>query len=131
MVAGLFEPIKRDLWQPDACKRNWVSVNGNQAKPSRELRCGDLVSFKLGPLMKEVKVLQLLEKRISAKLVEDYMEDLTPESVYDEAEKKRKSVPSAPFGQRVSKGRPVQKERRELEEFFYNPDGSLDYLNLL
>ncbi|MBL6828077.1 MAG: RNA-binding S4 domain-containing protein [Opitutales bacterium] len=108
----------------DACKRNWVSVNGNHAKPSRELRCGDLVTFKLGPLIKEVKVLQLLEKRISAKLVEDYMEDLTPESVYDEAEKNRKSVPSAPFGQRVSKGRPSKKERRELEEFFYNPDGS-------
>ena len=74
--------------------------------------------------MKEVKVLQLLEKRVSAKLVEDYMEDLTPEAVYEEAEKKRKAVPSAPFGQRVSKGRPSKKERRELEEFFYNPDGS-------
>ncbi len=66
----------------------------------------------------------MLEKRISAKLVEDYMEDLTPESVYEEAEKKRKPVPSAPFGQRVSKGRPSKKERRELEEFFNNPDGS-------
>lgn len=108
----------------DACKRNWVSVNGNHAKPSRELRCGDLVNFKSGPLIKEVKVLQLLEKRISAKLVEDYMEDLTPESLYDEAEKKRQAVPYAPFGQRVSKGRPSKKERRELEEFFYNPDGS-------
>jgi hypothetical protein len=52
------------------------------------------------------------------------MEDLTPEAVYEEAEKKRKAVPSAPFGQRVSKGRPSKKERRELEEFFYNPDGS-------
>jgi hypothetical protein len=51
------------------------------------------------------------------------MEDLTPKSVYDEAEKKRKALPTIPFGQRLSKGRPSKKERRELEEFFYNPDG--------
>lgn len=104
----------------DACKRNWVSLNGNPVKPSREIKCGDLVIFKLGPLKKEVKVVQLLEKRVSAKLVEDYMEDLTPKAAYEEAEKKRKVLPSVPFGQRLSKGKPSKKERREIEEFFYN-----------
>ena len=106
----------------DACKRDWVSVNGHPVKPSRELRCGDIVTYNTGPLKKEVKVLQLLEKRVAAKLVEKYLQDLTPEAVYIEAEKKRRSLPSQPFGQRVSKGRPSKKERRELEEFFYGPD---------
>lgn len=104
----------------DACKRNWVSVNGNPVKPSREIKCGDLVIFKLGPLKKEVKVLQILEKRVSAKLVEKYMEDLTPKTAYEEAQKERKFLPSVPFGKRLTKGKPSKKERREIEEFFYN-----------
>ena len=107
----------------DACKKNWVYVNGQPVKPSRELRCGDLVTYIIGPLKNEVKDLQLLEKRVAAKLVDKYMQDLTPEAVYIRAEKKRRSLPSHSFGQRVSKGRPSKKERRELEEFFYDPDG--------
>ena len=102
----------------DACKRNWVSVNGNHAKPSRELRCGDLVNFKSGPLIKEVKVLQLLEKRISAKLVEEYMEDLTPESLHDEAEKKRQAVPYAPLDKEFQRAGRPKKNGANLKNFF-------------
>ena len=103
----------------DACKRRWVTVNGTDAKPSREIKVQDIVTFKIGPLEKKVQVIQILEKRISAKLVEQYLEDLTPQSSYEEAGKKRRKIVSSPFGKRVSKGRPSKKERRELEEFFY------------
>ena len=30
----------------DACKRNWVSVNGTKIKPSREIRAKDIITFK-------------------------------------------------------------------------------------
>ena len=106
----------------DACKRRWVTVNGTDAKPSREIKVQDIVTFKIGPLEKKVQVIQILEKRISAKLVEQYLEDLTPQSSYEEAEKKRTGFVASFFGNRVSKGRPSKKERRELEEFFYNLD---------
>ena len=106
----------------DACKRKWVTVNGTAAKPSREIKVQDVLTFKIGPLEKKVKVIQVLEKRVSAKLVDQYLEDLTPQLSYEEAEKKRTGFVASPFGNRVSKGRPSKKERRELEEFFYNLD---------
>ena len=73
----------------DACKRKWVTVNGTDAKPSREIKVQDIVTFKIGPLEKKVQVIQILEKRISAKLVDQYLEDLTPQSSYEEAGKKK------------------------------------------
>ena len=104
----------------DACKRKWVTVNGTDAKPSREIKTQDIVTFKVGPLEKKVQVLQILEKRISAKLVDQYLKDLTPQSSYQEAEVKKRAIISSPFGKRASKGRPSKKERREMEDFFFN-----------
>ena len=104
----------------DACKRKWVTVNGTDAKPSREIKTQDIVTFKVGPLEKKVQVLQILEKRISAKLVDQYLKDLTPQLSYQEAEVKKRAIISSPFGKRARKGRPSKKERREMEDFFFN-----------
>ena len=104
----------------DACKRKWVTVNGTDAKPSREIKAQDIVTFKVGPLEKKVQVLQILEKRISAKLVDQFLKDLTPQSSYQEAEVKKRAIISSPFGKRARKGRPSKKERREMEDFFFN-----------
>ena len=104
----------------DACKRKWVTVNGTDAKPSREIKAQDIVTFKVGPLEKKVQVLQILEKRISAKLVDQYLKDLTPQLSYQEAEVKKRAIISSPFGKRARKGRPSKKERREMEDFFFN-----------
>ena len=104
----------------DACKRKWVTVNGTDAKPSREIKSQDIVTFKVGPLEKKVQVLQILEKRISAKLVDQFLKDLTPQSSYQEAEVKKRAIISSPFGKRARKGRPSKKERREMEDFFFN-----------
>ena len=106
----------------DACKRNWVSVNGTKIKPSREIRAKDIITFKKGPLERIVRVLKVLEKRISPKLVEEFLEDLTPKTNYEEAENKKRTIISSPFGMRSSKGRPSKKERRELEDFYYQTD---------
>ena len=104
----------------DACKRKWVTVNGTDAKPSREIKAQDIVTFKVGPLEKKVQVLQILEKRISAKLVDQYLKDLTSQLSYQEAEVKKRAIISSPFGKRARKGRPSKKERREMEDFFFN-----------
>ena len=104
----------------DACKRRWVTVNGTDAKPSREIKVQDIVTFKIGPLEKKVQVIQILEKRISAKLVDQFLKDLTPQSSYQEAEVKKRAIISSPFGKRARKGRPSKKERREMEDFFFN-----------
>jgi ribosome-associated heat shock protein Hsp15 len=56
-----------------------------------------------------------LNKRIGAKLVVNYVTDLTPEEEY---EKERILIKNrAFFSISSSKGRPSKKQRRDLEEF--------------
>ena len=106
----------------DACKRKWVKVNGIDAKPSRDIKAKDIVTYKIGPLEKKVQVIKVIEKRVSAKSVDQYLEDLTPKSSYEAAEIKRRNIVSSMVGKKASKGRPSKKERRDLEEFFYKSD---------
>ena len=80
-----------------------MTVNGTDAKPSREIKTQDIVTFKVGPLEKKVQVLQILEKRISAKLVDQYLKDLTPQSSYQEAEVKKRAIISSPFEKEPAK----------------------------
>lgn len=106
----------------DACKRRWVTVNGTDAKPSRDIKANDIVTYKIGPLEKKVQVIKVIEKRVSAKSVDQYLEDLTPKSSYEAAETKRRNIVSSMGCKRASKGRPSKKERRDFEEFFYKSD---------
>ena len=107
----------------DACKRNWVKVNGRAAKPSRKIKADDVLEIRKGSLLKTVKVLNLLEKRVSASHAAEHYEDLTPAEAYaratDEDQKFRigRCLPS-------SKGRPSKKQRRDLEEFLLGQEES-------
>ena len=105
----------------DACKRNWVKVNNQIAKPSRDLRVGDLLSVRKGPIEKKFQVLGLLEKRISAPKVTEFLEDLTPHEEYQRA---REDYEKRKFGypKPETKGRPSKKQRRDLEEFLFGGD---------
>ena len=101
----------------DACKRNGVKVNGTAAKPSRLVKLNDELQIQKGALLKTVKVLELLEKRVSASKACECYEDLTPTEMYEQAEEVSKRA-SEGHCFPSSKGRPSKKQRRELEEFF-------------
>ena len=96
----------------DACRSGKVKIDDEPVKPSREVRTGQIISLHFGPLTKTVKVKELLQKRVGAKLVVNYMEDLTPEEEYQKLEVIRQN----PFAKR--KGRPTKKERRDMDEWF-------------
>lgn len=98
----------------DACKKNRVSINGQVAKPSRMVKVGDKVSVRKPPIEYRFEVLQPLEKRVGAKLVEQYMRNITPREEYEKLEMQRISG----FVDRAKGlGRPTKKDRRELEQF--------------
>ena len=65
-----------------------------------------------GQLNRTVKVLALLEQRVSAKLVPQYLEDLTPSEEYERARQER-DQPLVVFPK--GWGRPTKKQRRQLE----------------
>ncbi len=98
-----------------ACNAGHVRVNGQAVKPSRALRPDDLVNALLGEITRTVKVLAVLERRVGAKAVAKYLEDLTPRSEYERAREKF----SAPVGLRPKgAGRPTKRDRRVLTSFF-------------
>jgi len=98
-----------------ACAAGHVQVNDHPCKPARPLRPGDVIIALTGEITRTVKVLAVLENRVGAKLVPQYLEDRTPASEYE----KLKQRTLAPSGQRPKgAGRPTKKERRLLGSFF-------------
>ena len=95
-----------------ACRSGKVKVNESTIKPSHEVKIGEIISVNLSTLQKKIKVKELLTNRVSAKLVENYIDDLTPAEEYE----KLKMTRAAGFEFRPRGiGRPTKKERREIE----------------
>ena len=99
----------------DACKGGRVTVAGVSAKPSREVKPGDVVEVRKGAVRYTYKVLAPLEKRVGAKEVEKYAENLTPES---ELDKLHAPVETFFIKRDRGSGRPTKKERREMDSLF-------------
>lgn len=98
----------------DACKMNRVSINGQLAKASRVVKEGDVIGVRKPPIEYSFKVLKVLNNRVGAKLVPEYMENVTPKEQYDILELQRLSG----FVDRAKGlGRPTKKDRRDMESF--------------
>jgi ribosome-associated heat shock protein Hsp15 len=99
----------------EACKAGHVKVGGQPIKPSRDIRLGETIEAKTGEITRTVRVLGLVEQRIGAKLVSQYLEDLTPASEY---EKLRLPSFRPLFWRPKGSGRPSKKQRRDWESLF-------------
>jgi len=96
----------------DACRHGRVLVNGLPAKPSRELRSGSKVTVRKPPVLYSYKVKEIVEKRVSAKIVDQYLEDQTSLEELD----KLKVNDTFFFKRERGTGRPTKKERREIDK---------------
>lgn len=98
----------------DACRNGKVSINGQVVKASRDVAEGDVIIIQLGIILKSIKVLLVLEDRVAAKLVNEYIQDLTSVEEYEKLNIYREHLRNErPKGT----GRPTKKERREIENF--------------
>jgi ribosome-associated heat shock protein Hsp15 len=98
----------------DACKNGRVTVNGVQLKPSRTFKIGDRFSVRKGPITYSYRVLQLSENRLGAKLVPEYMQDITAP---DQLELLELARLAGKTGRDRGTGRPTKKDRRDIETF--------------
>lgn len=96
----------------DACRAGKVKIDGNTVKPSRILKLGDEMTVSIGPLLRTIKVKALIQNRVSAKLVPDSMEDLTPQEEYERI--KFMNELNAERRDRGT-GRPTKKDRRMID----------------
>ena len=110
----------------DAIRNNRVMVNNAYAKPSREVKEGDIISVKKMPVTYQYKVLELVSSRQGAKNVPQYCQNITPQEELDKLTVPRETV--FVFRERGT-GRPTKKERREIDALmdgFYFDEEELD-----
>ncbi len=105
----------------DACRKGHITMNGVELKPSRTFKPGDRFSVRKGPITYSYEVLQLSENRLGAKLVPEYMRDITPPDQLELLELARLAGQN---GRDRGTGRPTKKDRRDIETFM-----SDDYLD--
>jgi ribosome-associated heat shock protein Hsp15 len=99
----------------EACRSGDVLVNGQRVKPSRAVRAGEVLTVKTGSVRRTVKVLGFPPSRVGARLVPEFLENLTPASEY---QKPREFTPAPPqFNWSKGIGRPTKKARRLWEKF--------------
>ena len=97
----------------DACRGGKVKMDGQNVKPSRDIRVGEEIEVQTGAIRKKVAVKAILKNRVGAKLVDDYMEDLTPPEEYEKLDMlKQLNYEKRDRGT----GRPTKKNRREINK---------------
>lgn len=107
----------------DACKKGRITMGGAQLKPSRTFHIGDIFSVRKGPITYTYRIKQLSENRLGAKLVPDYLQDITAP---DQLELLELARLAGQTGRDRGTGRPTKKDRREIETFL-----SDDYLDTI
>lgn len=98
----------------DACKKGRVTISGLNVKPSHGVKVGDVIVVRKPPISYSFEVVGLIENRVGAKLVPDYLKNVTPKEQYDLLEMTRIS---GFVDRQKGLGRPTKKEGRELAKF--------------
>ena len=98
----------------DACKKGRVTMNGVAEKPSRSIKVGDVIDVKKPPITYSFRVKALTGNRLGAKLVPDYLENITSPEQYELLEMTRIS---GFVDRRKGLGRPTKRDSRELSKF--------------
>lgn len=112
----------------EACKKGRITINEdiNPVKPARTVKVGDTVHVRKPPVTYSFMVKALTENRLGAKLVPEYLKNVTPQSQYDLLD----VVKISGFvDRRKGLGRPTKREGRELARFTdsYASDDGWDF----
>jgi len=99
----------------EECAKGRVMIDGMPVKPSREIKAGDKIQIRKPPVIRTYQVLALTEKRMGAKLTENFIKDITPA---DQLEILEIQKHMSWFRRDKGTGRPTKKERRDLDDFF-------------
>ena len=98
----------------EACKKNHITVNGQIAKPSKEVFPSDTITFRKDQITQIITVLDIPENRVSAKLVDIYRKNETPEEAYQHLELLKLAKEHY---RKTGDGRPTKKDRTDLDDF--------------
>jgi ribosome-associated heat shock protein Hsp15 len=89
-----------------------IKIEGSSIKPSREIKTGETLTVQSGPVKKTYKVLGLPEKRGSAKVAAENVQDITT----PEEKLKEETAHRSYIARYKGSGRPTKKERRTIDK---------------
>lgn len=98
----------------EACAKGHVRVGDFNAKASREVKVGEEIKVRIPPIERHYLVKQLTDKRMSAQLAVDFVQDVTPQEKIDLLNAARE------YGFEIRDrgvGRPTKRDRRMIEQF--------------
>lgn len=98
-----------------ACKKGQIKVNGQVAKPSREVYATDKIEIRKNQINYTVTILDIPPNRIGAKLVDIYRVDTTPKSAFESQELLKFAKD---YYRKKGAGRPTKKDRRDIDDVY-------------
>ncbi len=120
------EPVRIDKWlwavrlfktrtlATEECKKGRVTIDGISVKPSRVPKPGDIIKVRKNPITYTYKVIGITGKRVGAKLVSEFLLDMTSPDELKILEIRQQMIS---FDRERGTGRPTKKDRRELDKF--------------
>lgn len=106
----------------EAIKKGHVKINGQVVKPSREVYPLDEIELRKDQINYKLKVNDLPESRLGAKLVDIYRTDITPKESFEALELLKYSKV---YYRKKGTGRPTKKDRRDIEDYKDDADEEL------
>lgn len=97
-----------------ACKQGKARVQGNTAKPSKEIFPGDIIQVRKNQVDYQIEVLSIPDARVGAKLVPQYLKDITPK---ENLEKLDLLKYAKDYYRKKGTGRPTKKDRRDIDDY--------------
>jgi ribosome-associated heat shock protein Hsp15 len=96
----------------DECRKGRIVINNIQVKPSRAVEKNEVITVRKPPVSYTYRIIEPIENRVGAKLVANFIEDLTPD---DEKAKLEISNSGGTIYRDKGTGRPTKKERRLID----------------
>lgn len=103
----------------EECGKGHVTIGDVHVKASRDLKGGEIVKVRISPIERHFLVKQLTDKRMSAQLAVNFVEDVTP----PETLALLNAVKVYGFETRDrGAGRPTKRDRRMIDKLKLGPD---------
>lgn len=99
----------------DACRAGKVLIGDLEAKPGRDVHVGEIITVRVGVVTRTLKVVGLPRSRVGAKLLPNFLADLTPAAEYERA---RQAGIEHMLARERGRGRPTKKDRRDMSDLF-------------
>jgi len=96
----------------DECRKGRIIINNIQVKPSRAIERNEVITVRKPPVSYNYRIIEPIENRVGAKLVANFIEDLTPD---EEKAKLHLGNSGGTIYRDKGTGRPTKKERRLID----------------